>query len=265
MLFISTNSWIIDIFYGRLSLILGIVSNKVIDLYRSILALIVGIDRGSNPMPGEISLAHNGVLFLDELPEFDRKVLEVLREPLETGIVNISRAKCQVEYPANFQLIAAMNPCPCGYLGSQYKECSDSIQSIRRYQSKLSGPLLDRIDLQVEVLELAKEDLTNQELRGEKSSIIRERVKKARDIQITRQGKINSMLTSKELDEVCDLDEESKKMLTLAIEKLGLSARGYYKILKVARTIADLSGCKKIEKLAIQEAIGYRKMDKFFK
>lgn len=220
---------------------------------------------GSNPMPGEISLAHNGVLFLDELPEFDRKVLEVLREPLETGIVNISRAKCQVEYPANFQLIAAMNPCPCGYLGSQYKECSDSIQSIRRYQSKLSGPLLDRIDLQVEVLELAKEDLTNQELRGEKSSIIRERVKKARDIQITRQGKINSMLTSKELDEVCDLDEESKKMLTLAIEKLGLSARGYYKILKVARTIADLSGCKKIEKLAIQEAIGYRKMDKFFK
>ncbi|AJI75530.1 sigma-54 interaction domain protein [Francisella philomiragia subsp. philomiragia ATCC 25015] len=220
---------------------------------------------GSNPMPGEISLAHNGVLFLDELPEFDRKVLEVLREPLETGVVNISRAKCQVEYPANFQLIAAMNPCPCGYLGSQYKECSDSIQSIKRYQSKLSGPLLDRIDLQVEVLELAKEDLTNQELRGEKSSIIRERVKKARDIQITRQGKINSMLTSKELDEVCDLDEESKKMLTLAIEKLGLSARGYYKILKVARTIADLSGCKKIEKLAIQEAIGYRKMDKFFK
>ncbi len=265
MLFISTNSWIIDIFYGRLSLILGIVTNKIIDLYRSILALILGIDSGSNPMPGEISLAHNGVLFLDELPEFDRKVLEVLREPLETGVVNISRAKCQVEYPANFQLIAAMNPCPCGYLGSQYKECSDSIQSIRRYQSKLSGPLLDRIDLQVEVLELAKEDLTNQELRGEKSSIIRERVRKARDIQITRQGKINSMLTSKELDEVCDLDEESKKMLTLAIEKLGLSARGYYKILKVTRTIADLSGCKKIEKLAIQEAIGYRKMDKFFK
>ena len=121
-----------------------------------------------NSMPSEISLAHNGVLFLDELPEFDRKVLEVLRKPLETGSANISRARCQVEYPANFQLIAAMNPCPCGYLGSQFKECTDSIQVIRKYQSKLSGPLLDRIDLHVEVLELTKEDLTNQQLRGEK-------------------------------------------------------------------------------------------------
>ncbi|AWH56844.1 magnesium chelatase subunit [Francisella tularensis subsp. tularensis TI0902] len=168
---------------------------------------------GSNPMPGEISLAHNGVLFLDELPEFDRKVLEVLREPLETGSVNISRARCQVEYSANFQLIAVMNPCPCGYLGSQFKECTDSIQAIRRYQSKLSGPLLDRIDLHVEVLELAKEDLTNQQLRGEKSSIIRERVKSARDRQVSRQGKINAMLSSKELDKVCNLDNETKKCL----------------------------------------------------
>ncbi|APD51134.1 YifB family Mg chelatase-like AAA ATPase [Francisella hispaniensis] len=220
---------------------------------------------GSNPMPGEISLAHNGVLFLDELPEFDRKVLEVLREPLETGSVNISRARCQVEYPANFQLIAAMNPCPCGYLGSQFKECTDSIQAIRRYQSKLSGPLLDRIDLHVEVLELAKEDLTNQQLRGEKSSIVRERVKRARDRQVSRQGKINAMLSSKELDKVCNLNDETKKMLTLAIEKLGLSARGYYKILKVARTIADLNSTKNIDKVAIQEAISYRKMDKFIK
>ena len=123
---------------------------------------------GGNSMPSEISLAYNGVLFLDELPEFDRKVLEVLREPLETGSVNISRARCQVEYPANFQLIAAMNPFPCGYLGSQFKECTDSIQVIRRYQSKLSGPLLDRIDLHVKVFELTKEDLTNQQLRGKK-------------------------------------------------------------------------------------------------
>lgn len=220
---------------------------------------------GSNPMPGEISLAHNGVLFLDELPEFDRKVLEVLREPLETGSVNISRARCQVEYSANFQLIAVMNPCPCGYLGSQFKECTDSIQAIRRYQSKLSGPLLDRIDLHVEVLELAKEDLTNQQLRGEKSSIIRERVKSVRDRQVSRQGKINAMLSSKELDKVCNLDNETKKMLTLAIEKLGLSARGYYKILKVARTIADLNSTENIDKSAIQEAISYRKMDKFIK
>ncbi|AJC48300.1 YifB family Mg chelatase-like AAA ATPase [Allofrancisella guangzhouensis] len=220
---------------------------------------------GSNPMPGEISLAHNGVLFLDELPEFDRKVLEVLREPLEIGVVNISRARCQVEYPANFQLIAAMNPCPCGYLGAQSKECTDSIQTIRRYQSKLSGPLLDRIDLHVEVLELSKEDLTNQKLMGEKSSLVRARVEKARQLQILRQNTINGMLSSKELDKVCLLDEESKKMLELAIEKLGLSARGYYKILKVARTIADLNGNESVDKKSIQEAISYRKMDKFIK
>ncbi|QIV95448.1 magnesium chelatase family protein [Allofrancisella inopinata] len=220
---------------------------------------------GSNPMPGEISLAHNGVLFLDELPEFDRKVLEVLREPLETGMVNISRARCQVEYPANFQLIAAMNPCPCGYLGSQSKECTDSIQTIRRYQSKLSGPLLDRIDLHVEVLELSKEDLTNQNLKGEKSSLVRARVERARRLQISRQNKINALLSSKELDKVCLLGEDSKKMLELAIEKLGLSARGYYKILKVARTIADLNGNNEVDKKAIQEAISYRKMDKFIK
>lgn len=220
---------------------------------------------GSNPMPGEISLAHNGVLFLDELPEFDRKVLEVLREPLETGIVNISRAKCQVEYPANFQLIAAMNPCPCGYLGSQFKECTDSMQAIRRYQSKLSGPLLDRIDLHVEVLELSKDDLTNQDLRGEKSYDVRQRVEKARQIQIARQDKINAMLSSKELDQVCSLNGENKEMLSQAIEKLGLSARGYYKILKVARTIADINGSKDVDKAAIQEAISYRKMDKFIK
>lgn len=220
---------------------------------------------GSNPMPGEISLAHNGVLFLDELPEFDRKVLEVLREPLETGTINISRAKCQVEYPANFQLIAAMNPCPCGYLGSQYKDCNDSLQAIRRYQAKLSGPLLDRIDLHVEVLELPKDDLTNQELKGEKSTTVRERVEKARAIQIKRQGKINSELSSKELDKVCELDDDSKKMLNMAIEKMGLSARGYYKILKVARTIADLNGVDIVDKRAIQEAISYRKMDKFIK
>lgn len=220
---------------------------------------------GSNPMPGEISLAHNGVLFLDELPEFDSKVLEVLREPLETGTINISRAKCQVEYPANFQLIAAMNPCPCGYLGSQYKDCSDSLQAIRRYQAKLSGPLLDRIDLHVEVLELPKDDLTNQELKGEKSIVVRERVEKARKRQLIRQGKINSELSSKELDKVCQLDDESKKMLSMAIDKMGLSARGYYKILKVARTIADLNDSSVVDKRAIQEAIGYRKMDKFIK
>ena len=220
---------------------------------------------GSNPAPGEISLAHNGVLFLDELPEFDRKVLEVLREPMEVGKINIARARCQVEYPANFQLIAAMNPCPCGYLGSQFKECSDSSQTIRRYQSKLSGPLLDRIDLHVEVLELSKEDLTNQKLVGEKSQLIRKRVAIAREIQLSRQHKINAMLSSVEIDKVCALDDDSKKMLNMAIEKLGLSARGYYKILKVARTIADLNNSENVDKKAIQEAISYRKMDKFIR
>ncbi|MFV9924375.1 MAG: ATP-binding protein [Francisella endosymbiont of Hyalomma scupense] len=144
------------------------------------------VGSGSNSMPGEISVALNGVIFLDELPEFDRKVLEVLRETLETGSVNISRARCQVEYPANFQLIVAMNSCPCGYLGSQFKECTDSIQAIRRYQSKLSRPLLDRIDLHVEVVKLAKENLTNQQLIREKSNIVRERVKKVRERQISR-------------------------------------------------------------------------------
>ena len=220
---------------------------------------------GSNPMPGEISLAHNGVLFLDELPEFDRKVLEVLREPLESGEISISRAKCQVEYPANFQLVAAMNPCPCGYLGSQYKECVDSEQAVKRYQSKLSGPLLDRIDLHVEVLELSKDDLTNQNLRGEKSENVRQRVEVARNLQIVRQSKINAMLTSSELDSVCRLDEDSQKLLSKAIDKMGLSARGYYKILKVARTIADLNSSEVVDKRAIQEAISYRKLDKFIK
>jgi len=220
---------------------------------------------GSNPLPGEISLAHNGVLFLDELPEFDRRVLEVLREPLETGLISISRAKCQVEYPANFQLVAAMNPCPCGYLGSQLKDCVDSEQAIRKYQSKLSGPLLDRIDLHVEVLEIAKEDLTNQSLRGEESLLVRKRVESARHTQLSRQSKINADLTSVELDGLCQLDDDCKKMLSKAIDVLGLSARGYYKILKVARTIADLNGMEIVDKKAIQEAIGYRKLDRFIK
>lgn len=225
----------------------------------SAVALVGG---GSNPMPGEISLAHNGVLFLDELPEFDRKVLEVLREPLETGTISISRAKNQVEYPARFQLVAAMNPCPCGYLGSQYKQCTDTQQSVNKYQSKLSGPLLDRIDLHVEVLELQKDDLTNQSLRGERSESVRERVEMARNLQLARQGKINTMLTSTEIDTICKLDIESKNILNKAIDKLGLSARGYYKILKVARTIADLEGIELINKKSIQEAISYRKLDR---
>lgn len=220
---------------------------------------------GSTPKPGEISLAHYGVLFLDELPEFDRVVLEVLREPLESGKISISRARGQVEYPANFQLIAAMNPCPCGYLGSQHRECKDSDMQIKRYQSKLSGPLLDRIDLQVEVLELAKGDLTNQSLRGESSEAVRSRVVIAQEKQFTRQGKVNADLQGVEIDKHCMLGSNEAKLLEMAIERMGMSARGYYRILKVARTIADLADQDDISAAHIQEALMYRKMDRFFK
>jgi len=220
---------------------------------------------GSSPKPGEISLAHNGILFLDELPEFERRVLEVLREPLESGKISISRARVQVEYPAKFQLIAAMNPCPCGYLGSQYKECKDNQNAIQRYQNKVSGPLLDRIDLHVEVLELSKDDLTNQELKGESSADVRKRVEKTRYIQNKRQGKINASLTSVEVDKYCELGDKEKEMLQIAITKLGLSARSYYKIIKVARTIADLDKKETISTRHLQEALSYRKMDKFIR
>ncbi|WP_119329144.1 YifB family Mg chelatase-like AAA ATPase [Cysteiniphilum halobium] len=217
---------------------------------------------GSNPKPGEISLAHNGVLFLDELPEFDRKVLEVLREPLESGKIVISRASAQVEYPAKFQLIAAMNPCPCGFLGSQRKMCKDTDMQIKRYQQKLSGPLLDRIDLQVEVLEI-EHDVLITDAQGESSHTIKERVIRARDVQIKRQGKINAELQGKEIDQFCILGDNERLLLADAIEKLGLSARAYHRVVKIARTIADLAAQEMIAKHHIQEALSYRKFERF--
>ncbi len=229
--------------------------------YTASSAALVG--GGSHPQPGEVSLAHHGVLFLDELPEFDRKVLEVLRSPLESGQVMISRAKSQVHFPANFQLIAAMNPCPCGYWGSQTKACRDSAHQIRQYQSKLSGPLLDRIDLQVEVLELDSQTLTNKNLEGDSSQTVRQWVTQARSRQYQRQQKVNAELSAREIDTICQVTDDATNLLQQAIDKMGLSARAYYRILKVARTIADIQASDTVGPKHIQEALNYRKLDRY--
>jgi len=219
----------------------------------SAVALVGG---GSLPRPGEISLAHHGVLFLDELPEFPRKVLEVLREPLESGQINLSRAKAQITYPARFQLIAAMNPCPCGYLNTPKCRCSPDM--IRRYRDRISGPLLDRIDLQLQVLPIANRDLIRQQPPGENSATVRQRVIAARKIQLERQGKVNAGLQIDGIKIHCALGEPQQRLLETAIERLGLSARGYHRVLKVARTIADLAACDRIEAVHLGEALGYR-------
>lgn len=223
------------------------------------IALVGG---GSNPRPGEISLAMHGVLFLDELAEFDRKVLEVLREPLESGKITISRAARQAEFPAQFQLIAAMNPCPCGYLGHPNGKCHCTPDQVSRYRAKISGPLLDRIDMQIEVPAVPQEELMRQRVSGEKSSVIRARVTESHQRQLNRQGKTNSRLSVKEIDQHCALDTTSETLLKNAISRLNLSARAYHRILKVARTIADLSGVNKINNQHIAEAIQYRRLDK---
>jgi len=213
---------------------------------------------GGDPRPGEISLAHNGVLFLDELPELERRVLEALREPLESGRVAISRAARQAEFPARFQLIAAMNPCACGFLGHPRKRCRCTPDQISRYRGKISGPLLDRIDLHFEVPSVAEEDLTRASA-GESSAQVRERAALARERQIGRQGKLNRDLTVKEVDEFCPLDDSSRRLLRQAIERLHLSARAYHRVQKIGRTIADLAGDGEIGSAQIAEAIQYRR------
>ncbi len=213
---------------------------------------------GGIPRPGEISLAHHGVLFLDELPEFDRKVLEVLREPLESGHITISRAARQADFPASFQLLAAMNPCPCGYLGHFNNKCRCTPDNIARYRSKISGPLLDRIDLLIEVPALKENELTTAQA-AENSDAIRTRVEKARDSQLQRQGKANFSLGSLEIDAYCQPDDAGLTLLKTAISRLNLSARAYHRILKVARTIADLAGDVTIKPAQIAEAIQYRR------
>ena len=226
----------------------------------SAVALVGG---GSHPRPGEISLAHNGVVFLDELPEFDRRVLEVLREPLESGQITISRAARQAEFPARFQLIAAMNPCPCGYHGHPSGRCRCSPDQVLRYRGKISGPLLDRIDLHVEVPSLPLKLLHSDEhTQTESSEIIGKRVAAARQRQAARCGKANSQLGNRQVAIHCQLDAESRQLLENAITKLGLSARAYHRILKVARTIADLVAEEKIGLAHLSEAIGYRRLDR---
>lgn len=220
---------------------------------------------GRIPKPGEISLAHNGVLFLDELPEFNKNTLEVMRGPLEDKIISISRVNATLSYPCNFMLIASMNPCPCGFLGSKEKNCTCSPQAISRYIGKISGPLLDRIDIQIEATPVKYQKLDSEE-QAENSETIKKRVDSARKIQQERYKdcKIysNSQLTPKLIEKYCKLDAEGKAILKSAFERLGLSARAYGRILKVARTVADLSGSINIEKNHIAEAIQYRSLDK---
>ncbi len=218
---------------------------------------------GARPRPGEISLAHHGVLFLDELPEFHRTVLDVLREPLETGHISISRAAQQVDYPARFQLVAAMNPCPCGYLKQANKRCADCSEAkALKYQSSVSGPLLDRIDLQIEVPALPKGLLSSHDPDAETSKQVQQRVIQARQRQLDRQGCANAHLSSKQVTTHCKLDKALARLLEDAIERLGLSARAYGRILKVARTLADLAGSQQIEQAHLLEALSYRQLER---
>lgn len=216
---------------------------------------------GSQVRPGEISLAHNGVLFLDELTEFDRKVLDVLREPLETGKITISRAARQATYPAKFQLISAMNPCPQGFDCDLKDNCQCSLEQQRRYRSKLSAPFLDRIDLQIEVLRLSHDEL-QQEEKSATSEEIRQRVIAARERQLARQGKNNRYLSNKEVDLYCALAPKDMALIGQVMERFKLSARAYHRILKVARTIADLAGSDAIKTPHLSEAVSYRSMDR---
>jgi magnesium chelatase family protein len=225
----------------------------------SAVALVGG---GSLPRPGEISLAHNGVLFLDELPEFSRHVLEVLREPLESGQILVSRAQRQTRFPAQFQLVAAMNPCPCGYAGDSRQRCRCAPDQVQRYRSRISGPLLDRIDLCVEVPALPLSDLGAQRsARDEDTATVRQRVVRARHHALSRAGRPNAEISNRELERDCALGPAERKWFDAALEKLGLSARAYHRTLRVARTIADLDhGAAALDKRHLAEALQYRRL-----
>lgn len=218
---------------------------------------------GSHPRPGEISMAHNGVMFLDELPEFDRRVLEVLREPIESGKIIISRAARQAEFPARFQLIAAMNPCPCGYHGHSSGRCRCTPDQILRYRSKISGPLLDRIDMHIEVPSIPFNQMQqNTSTENETSAQVRQRVTRARQRQLERNQSANAQLTHSQIKNYCQLNKTDSRLIETAMDKLGLSARAYHRILKLARTGADLENSVDIQSKHLTEAISYRKLDR---
>jgi len=223
------------------------------------------IGGGQTPKPGEVSLAHNGVLFLDEMPEFKKNVLEVLRQPMESGTVTISRASSTVTYPASFILVGAMNPCPCGFFGDTKRECTCSYREMRRYRARISGPLMDRIDIHIDVPSVPFKDLAGVG-QGQSSSDIRQRVMAAREIQEKRLHKTkihtNAMMNSRQIRRFCQIDEKSNALLEMAMEKFGLSARALSRILKISRTIADLTGSEDIEQAHIAEAIQYRSLDR---
>ncbi len=225
----------------------------------SAVALVGG---GPGPRPGEISRAHNGVLFLDELPEFNRRALEVLREPMEMGRISISRAAGQAEYPANFQLVAAMNPCPCGYLGDRFADCRCSGDRVAVYRRKISGPLLDRIDLHVELLRPPTALLRSREGGGESSAVVRDRVQRSWALQLRRSGINNARLSGKQVDCVCAATRECWHLLEIAAKRFNLSARAHQRVLRVARTIADLAGDEKISPPHVAEALSLRCMDR---
>jgi magnesium chelatase family protein len=251
---------------GKMGKNVGLVSIRPFRSPHHTISDVALVGGGGVPQPGEISLSHNGVLFLDELPEFKRTVLEVMRQPLEDRVVTISRAKFSVEYPASFMLVASMNPCPCGYYNHPEKDCVCPPGTVQKYLNKISGPLLDRIDIHVEVTPVSYNELAT-ERKSEKSEAVRKRVIKARSVQEKRYKEnegvhCNSQISSKQLREVCKIDEAGNQLLKTAMEKLGLSARAYDRILKVARTIADLDESENIETSHLAEAIQYRSLDR---
>ena len=251
---------------GKLSPKSGLMQTRPFRNPHHSLSAIALVGGGSIPQPGEISMAHNGVLFLDELPEFSRAAIEILRQPMEAGYVSISRSRQTVEFPSRFMLFASMNPCPCGYFNHPQKACTCSPNSVRKYLHKISGPLLDRIDLQIKVVPVSYEALTTQ-AHTENSCTIRNRVQIARGIQLERFKKrpgvnTNAQMQSLDLKEWARLDEASTKLLKIAMEQFQLSARAYDRIIKVARTIADLDGSKDIQNQHISESIQYRMLDR---
>ena len=250
---------------GKLGACRGLMSQRPFRAPHHLASPVALIGGGQNPQPGEVSLAHNGVLFLDEMPEFGHGVLEVLRQPLEDKHIAISRARYAVDYPSNFTLVASMNPCPCGYYNHPTKECSCSTAAVHRYIGRISGPLMDRIDLHVEVTPVEREEMASTTL-AESSAAIRQRVMAARKVQTERFAgtgiHTNTMMTSAMLREFCPLTAESRMLLDRAMERLQLSARAYDRIIKVARTIADLEGVADIAPTHISEAITYRSLDR---